>query len=178
MYMEYVPSSVMECIESQNVLHLVLIATKTNFNLPDRKGRLPLHVAISTGNAEIVETILLQGTDIESKNPNGENAWFLAVRCGNVEIADMIAKKGADIDQKNADGATALMIAIERGNLLLVEYLLEEGADLQVSDNMGRRPVDLAVGARQDIRKLLLEYVSSSFEFEEDEKREIMEKLV
>jgi ankyrin repeat protein len=82
-----------------------------------------------------------------------------------IELIDMFLAAGADIDAKITDdsshtasvgrqpnavterkGQTALYGAVKNGWMNVVEHLLEKGANPNISDALGRTPVDAALG--------------------------------
>jgi ankyrin repeat protein len=77
---------------------------------------------------------------------------------------EILRKAGADVNARITDitsltariartntltgrqGQTALFLASEVGRIEVVRYLLDHGADVNVTDDMGRKPVDVAAG--------------------------------
>lgn len=124
-----------------------------------------LHAAASGGNGRVVEYLLQEGLDINSRTPQGWTPLFVAVRDGQAEVAKWFVYKGADLNVKSNLGATALMMAVtqpfqtEKARLDLLEYMLKRGADANVADKYGHTPLYYAtVQGNKDVVKLLEQY--------------------
>lgn len=72
---------------------------------------------IQLGREEIVELLLKNGVDINSKNKNGSAALDIAVEKGYGKIVEILMQSGADPKVENKNGKTAIDIANEKGEL-------------------------------------------------------------
>ena len=116
-----------------------------------REGRTPLMTAARKNHAEIVEQLLLQGADSNSKDAAGYTTLHHAVVDRNVEITRILLQSGADPNLTDNKGKTALHLASEnswysqKSDLEVLKCLLENKADVNSADNHGFRPLHLAV---------------------------------
>lgn len=75
---------------------------------------------IQLGREEIVELLLRNGVEINSKNKNGSTALDVAVEKGFGKIVEILMQSGADPKVENKNGKTAIDIANEKGKLIFV----------------------------------------------------------
>jgi ankyrin repeat protein len=129
-------SKLIEAIERRDV-HAVrrllasgLSPTARRFDLIMRpKEPTPLLAAVRAGSAEIVESLLDAGADV-----NQDTRWWytpltLACNIGDINMARLLLDKGADANKARRNHATPLMKAAFYGREPLVDLLLEKGAD-------------------------------------------------
>jgi hypothetical protein len=83
--------------------------------------------AAARGDAEAVDRILSEGTDVGYKDKDGTTPLMAAAKNGHVEIVEMMLDKGADPDAKDRDGKTALDHAQQNGHERIVEVLRANG---------------------------------------------------
>ena len=90
-----------------------------------RDGAFPLLVACARGDLEFVNLMLSNmQIEVNKKDKNGVNAYFMAAYHGNVSIMRRLMEKGADIFQKNSNGSNVLHIAAKRGNTDVINELI------------------------------------------------------
>ena len=124
-----------------------------------------LHAAASGGNGRVVEYLLKEGVDINSRTPQGWTPLFVAARDGQADVAKWLVFKGADLNAQSTLGATALMMAVtqpfetEKARLDLMEYMLKRGADMNLTDKYGHSALYYAQQqGNQAVVKLLEQY--------------------
>lgn len=127
-------------------------------------GYTPLLCAAHCGHAEVVETLLNWGSNVEAVTYSNCSALHLASFQGHLEAIDqLLAYRGSDslqgrsgasdlfsvcmidhmsriekwIEVKDRYGATALISATMRGHMKVVERLLDLGADIRAKTNEG-----------------------------------------
>ena len=71
---------------------------------------------------------------------------------------DVLLKYFTDGNIKDGGGVTVLHLVCKRGNLSAVKALVERGAQLFLQDNIGRTPMDEAIGSGN---RELMEYLTS-----------------
>jgi len=84
---------------------------------------IPLFDACRSGNKELVEYLLKNGTYINKENKNGITPLLYSCISGNKELVEYLLKNGADINKENKNGITPLLYACYSRNKELVEYL-------------------------------------------------------
>ena len=82
------------------------------------------------GNLSAVQTVLIQGADVNAKNVNYVTALMMASDKGFIEIVKLLLDKGADVNATKENNVTALMIASDKGRIDIVKLLLQKGADV------------------------------------------------
>jgi ankyrin repeat protein len=71
-----------------------------------------LHMAVLSGNLELLRLSLGQGIPINGTNAAGETALHLAVKHHRAEMASELLRRGADPNLKASDGLTARLAAL------------------------------------------------------------------
>ena len=87
----------------------------------------PLGIAIHYGNAQIVETLIMNGAKTNIKLSHDETPIHLAIQAreNQEEIINILVNHGADIDAKETIfGSTPLHMAVRRNENELVKVLL------------------------------------------------------
>ncbi|PFX12763.1 serine/threonine-protein phosphatase 6 regulatory ankyrin repeat subunit B-like [Stylophora pistillata] len=133
-----------------------------------------LHLASYGGQVAIIDEMIKQGLDINSKDGNGDTPLILAAAFGGKKAVKYLLQRGADptikgyygrnalhagndvaiieillssgvhIDTKDADGNTPLIMAAANANGDAVNYLLTKGADQDVKGRLGRNTLHAA----------------------------------
>jgi len=88
-------------------------------------------------------------TDYSTKKSNIEKQVILkdkTIRESNLEnIKYWVTKRHANVNSQDKDGKTALWWAAFHGNLELVKFLLDKNADADIEDNLGQKPLHIAI---------------------------------
>lgn len=108
-------------------------------------GERPIHLAVRSGDAELLESLLDAGADPNLPNRSGERALHLAARLKS-PLSPLLLSHGADPSLVDSLGNTALHLAATSGDRQLVEGLF--GA-LEAKNNEGKSALDLAIEAGQ-----------------------------
>lgn len=107
----------------------IKLLTTKSVSMPGKKdGSSLLHQAISLGNKEIVELLIIKGAELNTQYKFGWTALHSAVEFQNVEIVKLLLDKGARTDIKSKSNETALELAEEKEtpNLEIVNLLKEQ----------------------------------------------------
>jgi ankyrin repeat protein len=119
-----------------------------------------MHVAATTGFADILSLLSEHGAEMDVRNRHGRTPLHQASSKGRLEAARCLLDRGADINARNKFDQTPLFLAVYYGHVEFARMLLDRGARTNVPDkNSGTTPLHLAVGNR-DIQtvRLLLEH--------------------
>lgn len=98
--------------------------------------------AASSGNLDLVASLLTQGAQIETKDDQGHTALSLSAHEGLVEVMDFLIKKGANINSKSNNGTTPLMSAIDSHDFDAIKLLLD--SFVNATDDEGWSALNLA----------------------------------
>jgi ankyrin repeat protein len=116
------------------------------------EGATILHWAASSGNIEIVKTLIENGkTAVDIRDRDGQTPLFAAADAGNAAIVEYLARQKADLGAKDNAGMTVLHHAAKAGQGIVIKLL--GGKDykdrieplLGVQDSSGNIPLALAV---------------------------------
>lgn len=99
-------------------------------NISIEDGWTPLHQACQTGAFEVVELLVSNGADIESRDVDGATPLFTACMCGNFNVVKYLIEHGAAVNDSDNCGNTPYGAAYENGYWHIVEYLAEHGAEV------------------------------------------------
>ncbi|QDZ19573.1 ankyrin repeat domain-containing protein [Chloropicon primus] len=109
----------------------------TKFGVSVRAECMALHFASDVDNAEIVEFLLGQGADVDTKDSKRRTALMYAVYKGNMGAARALLLGGADVELQDDFGSTALMYAASGGAVECCRVLEAHGANLDGQNNDG-----------------------------------------
>ncbi|CAO2658355.1 Nn.00g060780.m01.CDS01 [Neocucurbitaria sp. VM-36] len=148
----------------------IRISTSTlGLEYSDRHLHIGLHVALTSGEYDIAERLLVLGAKpnrlggLEINNAYHEHTCLqIAAMRDQVHLVRMLLDKGAHVNAKPSPryGATALQYAAISGNFDMFNMLLEAGAEINASpsDRDGRTPIEgAAEWGRLDMTHYLLE---------------------
>ncbi|MCK4885899.1 MAG: ankyrin repeat domain-containing protein [Planctomycetes bacterium] len=118
----------------------LLLDHGADVNQKDKKGRTPLHVAVTRGVEEIIKLLLGHGADVNAKDDRGETPLHEIVKTHpqferfddfrRARVIVMLLDAGADIEAKTKKGKTPLHMATEAiRSQDAIKVLLEHGAN-------------------------------------------------
>ncbi|KAL7622712.1 hypothetical protein AAE478_006390 [Parahypoxylon ruwenzoriense] len=110
----------------------VLLVHGADQSLRNKRGRTPLHEAISFERFDRAQELLDYGANLEMADNNGWTPLFGAVAQGSAALAKLVCDRGAVVDKKDKNGQSALRYAISQGCKEVVEVLLSAGADVNL----------------------------------------------
>lgn len=86
-----------------------------------------LFLTVARGYLEMVDSIILEGANVNSKNSRGQTPLHFATAYGHLEIVDYLAEKGADFFAEDNDGYIPLDYAKvhQTENEKLLEFVTE-----------------------------------------------------
>jgi len=102
-------------------------------------GITPLHLAVKTGNMDIVKYLVKKGANVNAQLRDKVTPLHWACCKGHHEIVAYLISKGAEIDLKDIDGLTALHTASQEGHLDVVSCLARNNIPINVQDKNRKR---------------------------------------
>ncbi len=120
-------------------------------------GAFLLMEAIQKGDRSIIESLLLKGISVNSRDYRNATALPIAIFHG---LIDMCVLHSTEINLKlSKGGITALMMAVHEKKTDLIERLLAAGAQVNDSDGDGRSVLHMAVFSKNvESVRLLVEH--------------------
>ncbi|XP_066274604.1 B-cell lymphoma 3 protein homolog [Branchiostoma lanceolatum] len=141
---------------SMTCLHTLITCTKHQLDLDIRnyEGLTPLHIAVNTGNKDVVTFLVESGADVEATDgKSGRTALFYAVEGNQEDIVEYLLRAGAKVNSQCYAGNTPLHTASGRGQQGMVKMLIKHGADIGVKNCHNDTP--LAVVNSKAISQML-----------------------
>jgi ankyrin repeat protein len=120
------------------------VAMGALINANDRFGHSPLHYAAYRGNTYIVDYLLRNGGDPDTRGKHLSTPLHSAAWGKNQEVVELLLEDGAAVDARTDELETPIMTATLRGQLETVETLLALSADAHAVDKYGSNLMDLA----------------------------------
>ena len=116
--------------------------TKNDVDKPDDNGWTPLmHAAACEGREAIVEFLLNQGANPNTKDGEWETPLFKAASQGDEATARLLLEHGADPNLATLSNDTPLSIAVFWEHDGMSKLLLKQGADSNIPDDDGETPL-------------------------------------
>jgi ankyrin repeat protein len=111
------------------------------------KPSINIHVAVLSGNLEVVKQHIEAGTDINKKDEmSGSTPLISAASFDKPKIAKVLIDANADLSLKNNDGSTALHSAAFFGRIEIVQLLIDANADKTIRNNFDATPRETVIG--------------------------------
>jgi ankyrin repeat protein len=121
-------------------------------------GNSPLHVAVASGNLQVVNLLIDAGSDVNAKGDSGAAPLHLAAVAGNCPITSALLKAGARVDSRGfRHNDTPLHIAARYGRAEVARLLLEHGANPSAKNMLNQTPLQIAKEHHQAAVITLLE---------------------
>lgn len=103
--------------DRERIIELLLDAG-ADVNLEDKRGDLPLQLAISWHGERIIKLILQHGADVCARKRNGDTALHAAAHRNHVEIARLLLESAADPNAMNIYRQTPIHAAERHPEML------------------------------------------------------------
>jgi ankyrin repeat protein len=142
-----------------------------NPSLTSTRGLVPIHIAASHANLDVVNTLLSKGAKAsDPKYARRRQAIHYAIRPQLLEkrpdkpeqrvaVVKALLKAGVQPDSLSASRWRPLHEAVASGNPGMVDLLLQEGADANAVTHAGRTPLHLSSSPNSlEIGKLLVKH--------------------
>ncbi len=138
-----------------DILAKALVSNGIDPNTQDKELHTPLHIAVQSGNARVVATLLALGADVNFRDKNGKMPMDITAEehfymhwPNHKEIVRLLIDKGADAKVRSQNGMTLLHKAASQGDL--VPLLIEKGIDVNGKANDGSTPLHVVCELRGD----------------------------
>ena len=119
----------------------------TNFNLTNREGFSPLHLAVVLNNRQMLGHLCRFQAQIDFPDKGGNSPLMLAIKRDKPAMIDALIELGANITVTNRSQTTPLHSAAEFGSMPLVQQFIQLGANPEALDFKKRSPLVLATQA-------------------------------
>ena len=115
----------------------------------DRKGKTPLHAAVSSENRDAMVLLSRHGADVNATDITGMTPLHVAAMLGRAEEAEWLLDHGARMDMRDSFGDTPAHTAAVFGQGGVIMAISARGASLDGQNSAGKTPRTLAVENRQ-----------------------------
>ncbi|XP_078143078.1 B-cell lymphoma 3 protein [Centroberyx gerrardi] len=109
----------------------------------------PLHLAVITHQAGMVEALLRAGADLAALDRNGQTALHLCCEYDQQDCLSVVLSQSSSstcLEIRNYEGLSPLHLAVQAGHMDLAKMLLDAGADINAMDvKSGQSPLMHAV---------------------------------
>lgn len=132
---------------SNEVIEFLLAQKGNTVDKKTHHSRTYLQWAAASGNLELVNTLIKNGSDVHYKDSHGASVIGYAAESGNQNTAvyDALFKAGVDPKEKNEDGANLIHLTIANdADFKLLDYFTSKGVSFKDKDNYGRTAADYA----------------------------------
>lgn len=114
-------------------------------NMTTKYGNLTaLHIAAAGENVEVIDLLVLRGSDMNARDITGNTPLHLAAKQGSVVIPERLLEHGAEVNLQNKMGETALFCACQHGHAETVSVLSTHGANVNIPQELGWTPLHIA----------------------------------
>ncbi|XP_024002726.1 B-cell lymphoma 3 protein homolog isoform X1 [Salvelinus sp. IW2-2015] len=128
---------------------LLLGLVHTDLDIYNNLRQTPLHLAVITHQAQLVEALLRAGADPRALDRNGQTTVHLCCEHGQQACLSVVLSHPSILtclEVRNYEGLTPLHLAVQGGHKELVRMLLDAGADINAMDiKSGHSPLIHAV---------------------------------
>ena len=143
--------------DSLGVFELLIRCRGTDLNAQMHDGTTPLILAARVGTYSMLEELILNECEVTKSDANGKTALHWAAATNNVDaIRRLLTVRETNKDAQDLAEETPLFLASREGAKGAVEILLSHNANKDISDQMGRSPIEIARSRQHfDIVRLL-----------------------
>jgi len=135
-----------------------------DINIADNKGQKPIFIAIRRQNKDIVDLLLSQEIDLQTRTQRRgfTPLLYAAYKGSSVIVEALINKPGIKTIVYDNEGRSALWYTVCRGMRTAIQQLCQAGGDINKPDLDGVTPLKLAI-LKKDIAmvKSFLEHLSN-----------------
>lgn len=134
------------CIDGDSNIVQNLISSYPNIvNTPNEVMNYPITAASEAGHLEIVQLLIDNNVEVDSRAAHGFCALHLAAMHNRRNIVEYLVTHGANINAVSIAGSTALHLAAQYGYIDVVQCLIQNRADVNRQDGAGHTALHLAL---------------------------------
>jgi ankyrin repeat protein len=121
-----------------------------------------LHHAALHGHDLVVQLLMEEGADLETKTESGWTALHFAAFHGDQTVVQLLLDEGADVEAKTEWRETALHVTSLQNHAEVIRLIIDKGGSPTAQDIRGRTPLHIAAleGASENV-DILLKYCDS-----------------
>lgn len=123
----------------------ILLGNGANANSLNKKGYMPIHLAIEVDSPDIVALLVQNGANIDPPKVQGRHLMDYALYYKNDEVIEILLKANANVKSRNDYDEMPIHVAALLGLLDCVKLLKTYGADINAKGAKGWRPIHFAV---------------------------------
>ncbi len=123
---------------------LILIFFSISLLAQEKDKDFELLTAAYENNLTLVQSLLNDSANVDSKTEDGVTPLMYAAQNGNDTMVQLLISYGASVNEKPSDGFTALISACLFNHLETAITLIENHADINASNMYGATPLMLA----------------------------------
>eukprot|EP00434_Breviolum_minutum_P025449 symbB.v1.2.022488.t1/scaffold1997.1/size93120/1 len=124
----------------------------------DNDWETPLHWAAAKGHRDVVQLLVEEKAEIESRCAVYRTPLHLAAEEGHRDVVQLLLETNAEIEATDAFGCPPLQWAVAGGHKDVVQFLLEKSAKIETRNKYGETPLHVAAGrSGRDIVQVLLD---------------------
>ncbi|KAM3873286.1 B-cell lymphoma 3 protein homolog [Diretmus argenteus] len=127
-----------------NLIHLLVLAHR-DLDIYNNLRQTPLHLAVITHQAGMMEALLKAGADPRALDRNGQTALHLCCEYDQQDCLSVLlsqSSSSACLEIRNFEGLSPLHLAVQGGHKELARMLLKAGANINAMDiKSGQSPL-------------------------------------
>ena len=127
--------------EFQNTLR-----SGANLDVKDARGCTPLHIAVLTDQAQMLDALLNRNVEVDAADAAGRTALNLAAEHGTPETVKKLLAHGANPNLHPFDEPGSLNQALLKKQHSIIKILIDNGAEVNKRDTWGWYPLFHALG--------------------------------
>jgi ankyrin repeat protein len=102
-------------VRTETDLHHILntrrtVNSRNILSVPDIDRNTPLHLGVTAGNKDIVLYLVSAGSDLNTRNEQGDNPLTLAVRCRKNDVVQLLLKSEVESDESKTGALRTFIV--------------------------------------------------------------------
>ncbi|XP_045193476.2 NF-kappa-B inhibitor alpha-like [Mercenaria mercenaria] len=150
---------------NESALALIDLALDGNcLNIQNYLHQSPLHLAVLTGQVDIVQTLVTKGVDVTLRDQQGNTPLHIACRRGDRDSVACLVQSFGDnatarkkyFSIRNCEGLTCVHVASQYKEFIILGHLFAKGADVNIGDAKSGRTMLHYAAENKDIETVTL----------------------